>query len=513
MVSKWMCVTAIVLATLGISACVPAEEAPDVASDRAPLCGGTKNCEDSEIGHTAQQAYVYGYPLMLMEYTKRALLQQPGGQVNRFLHQHRRPDPSDTAVVRPNQDTLYSVAFLDLSDGPQILDVPEVRDRYFLLQLLDGWSTSIAGSPGTANTGTEAQSFAIVGPGYEGSVDGVSGTYHLDTNLVWILGRTRIKQGERDRVEVIRTQRGYCLRSLADFQNGDRSNCERSVSLSDVGEGLLGMLLPETPPPPEIVGNMAMGRFLMELATLMADNPGYPADDALLSRFENVLGFVVGKPYTPSLSVLAAIQPAREAALRSMRAHAVGGLGQQSAGWSLALRDIGEYGDDYLRRAAVALVGFGANLPKDAIYPTSMADDRDQPLRGDQRYRLRFADNKSPPVVARFDGFWSVSLYDDIGFFIENPEQRYVVHSWELEPATDRDVDIYIGCDDRAAFDGDGLSGDDFWLPAATTDPIVLTLRMYAPGDAALPPEGGADDDLPAWTPPAIEWLGACSAL
>ena len=173
---------------------------------------------------------------------------------------------------------------------------------------------------------------------------------------------------------------------------------------------------------------------------------------------------------------------------------------------------IGEYGDDYLRRAAVALVGFGANLPKDGIYPTAITDDRDQPLRGDQRYRLRFADNKSPPVVAGFDGFWSVSLYDEIGYFIENPEQRYVVHSWELEPATDRDVDIYIGCDDRAAFDGDGLSGDDFWLPAATTDPIALTLRMYAPQDAALPPEGGADDDLPAWTPPAIEWLGTCSA-
>ena len=157
MVSKWMCTTAIVVATLGISACVAVEEAPYVASDRAPLFWGTENCEDSTICHTAQQAYVYGYPLMLMEYTKRALMRQPGGQVNRFLHKYSRPNPSETAVVRPNEDTLYSVAFLDLSDGPQILDVPEVRDRYFLLQLLDGWSTSIAGSPGTANTGPDAQ--------------------------------------------------------------------------------------------------------------------------------------------------------------------------------------------------------------------------------------------------------------------------------------------------------------------------------------------------------------------
>ncbi len=101
-------------------------------------------------------------PLMLMEYTKQALLRQPGGQVNRFLHKHSRPDPNDTAVVRPNEDTFYSVAFLDLSDSPQILDVPEVRDRFFLLQLLDAWSTSIAGSPGIANTGPGAQTFAIV---------------------------------------------------------------------------------------------------------------------------------------------------------------------------------------------------------------------------------------------------------------------------------------------------------------------------------------------------------------
>ncbi len=330
--------------------------------------------------------------------------------------------------------------------------------------------------------------------------------------MVWVLGRTRIKQGARDLNEVIRIQRGYCLRSLTDFQNGDRSNCERSFSVSEAGKGLLGILLPDIPSPPEIVENLGMGRFLKELAMLMADNPGYPADEALLRRFENVLGFVAGEPYTPSLAMLAAVKPAREAALRSMRAYAASSLGKQNAGWTLVLRDIGEYGDDYLRRAAVALVGFGANLPKDAIYPTAARDDRNKPLRGDQRYRLRYANNQSPPVIASFDGFWSVSLYDKFGYFIENVEERNVVHSWELEPDTDRAVDIYIGCDDRTAFDGDSLSGDDFWLPAATADAIELTLRIYAPQDAALPPEGSADDALPAWTPPAIKWLGTCKA-
>lgn len=508
MLLKSICIVAILVATLEISARAVVVKAPGVATVHAPLCGTMENCD---IFDTAQQAYVYGYPLMLMEYTKRALLRQPGGQINRFLHSHSRPDPSDTAVVRPNEDTFYSVAFLDLSDGPQILNVPEIRDRYFLLQLLDGWSNSIPGSPGTANTGTDAQSFAIVGPGYKGTVRGVSRTYRLQTNLVWILGRTRIKKGKQDHLEAIRTQRGYCLRSLADFQNGDLSNCERSVSPIDVGKGLLSLLQPGIPSPPEIVENMQMGRFLKELATLMAKNPAYPADAALLARFEDVLGFVPGERYTPSLSLLATIKSAREEALRSMRTYTVNSLGQQNAGWSLVLRDIGEYADDYLRRAAVALVGFGANLPKDGIYPTSFTDNRGQPLLGNQRYRLRFADNNNPPVVTRFDGFWSVSLYDKIGYFIENPEERYAVHSWELEPDIDRDVDIYIGCDDRGAFDDDGLSADDFWLPAATADTITLTMRIYAPQDAALPPKGGAEDDLPAWTPPAIEWLGTCS--
>lgn len=499
----------VAVAALGMAAC--AVEAPssrldadDVEYDQSTVLSAG-DCDDSEICRTAKEAYIYGYPLMLMEYTKRALLRQPGGQINRFLHRFTRPDPSDRAVVRPNHDTLYSVAFLDLRDGPQILDVPALQDRFYLLQLLDGWTTSLPGSPGSANTGTSAQSFAVVGPDHTGSVEGVSATYRMETNMVWILGRTRIVEGLRDHLEVLRAQRGYCLRPVDDYRNDDRSNCERSITVADGGKALLGMLLPELPTPPELVHDMDMGRFLRKLAVLMADNPGYRADQEVLARFEDVLGFVPGEPYWPSLREWLEMRPARRAALGEMHREA-GVLGVSSDGWNLIVRDIGEYGDDYLRRAAVALAGFGANRPEDAIYPTALKAGARE-LEGDGRYRLRFA--SPPPVRDDADGFWSVSLYDGDGYFIDNDEEQYVVHSWQVDPAPEAPIDIYLGCTRRSDF-GDRMAANDFWLPGGGSQSLQVTLRMYAPAGEALmpPPEAGG----PAWKPPAIEYLGRCGS-
>ena len=489
------------------------QDPPNVANNHAPLWDGP--CESNEVCRAARDAYVYGYPLMLMKYTKRALLSAPGGRINHFLHKIRRPSPSDQAVVRPNEDTLYSIAFLDLSDGPQILDVPAVAadptlpSRFYLLQLLDGWTTSMAGSPGTANTGTDAQSFAIVGPNHSGTVEGVDATYRMATNMVWILGRTRIKDGLQDHLDVLRIQRGYCLRSLTDFQNNDRSSCESNITIADAGKGLLGLLSLSSDSPPEIVETMGMGRFLMELATLMADNPAYDTDGELLTRLEDVLGFVPGKPYLPSLSTLSAMQPARVAALARMRGYAYSELGPVEAGWTLALNDIGTYGTNFLRRAAVSLVGFGANLPEDGIYPTASRDVDGRALTSNQRYALHFAAGELPPVNTKVDGFWSVSLYNEQGYFIENDQQRYAVHSWQLDQQAQDSVTIYIGCATPPSVDAPSGADPGFWLPAPVGDErLQVTLRMYAPDARALPPVN--DDDELGWKPPGVELLGDC---
>ncbi len=115
------------------------------------------------------EAYVYGYPLVLMDVTKRVMTNVPSpiqmaAPVNQFAHVPSFPDPAIKVVVSPNADTLYSVAWLDVSKEPVVLHVPNTNGRYYLMPMLDAW-TNVFASPGKRTTGTGEGNFAIVGPG------------------------------------------------------------------------------------------------------------------------------------------------------------------------------------------------------------------------------------------------------------------------------------------------------------------------------------------------------------
>ena len=171
---------------------------------------------DEEIVEIATKAYVYGYPLILMDLTRKVGtnveapgIKQSSAPINQFGHYREFPDHKLTDVVKPNVDTYYSTVFFDLSKEAFVLSVP-ATERYYLLPMLDAY-TNVFASPGTRTTGTAAQDFLITKPFWEGEVP--EGMTHIKspTSLVWLLGRTQVNSKE-DGATVVRViQDGYKL--------------------------------------------------------------------------------------------------------------------------------------------------------------------------------------------------------------------------------------------------------------------------------------------------------------
>ncbi len=140
-----------------------------------PSRAGDKPTRD-EAARLAAESFIYGYPLVLMDISRQVMTAAPRPEVgrapaNQFNDSHEFPDPSFTDVVSPNADTLYSMAWLDLSKEPIVLDLPDVGTRYYLMQMMDAWSNVFA-SPGTRTTGNRKGSYAIVGPAWTGIAAG-----------------------------------------------------------------------------------------------------------------------------------------------------------------------------------------------------------------------------------------------------------------------------------------------------------------------------------------------------
>ena len=169
-------------------------------------------------------------------------------------------------------------------------------------------------------------------------------------------------------------------------------------------------------------------------------------------------------------------------------------LARVANGWGMNTDTMGVYGNYYLKRALVAQLGLGANLPEDAIYPLNLADFNGNPLDGANNYTIHFDKEQIPPVQA----FWSITLYDNAGFQVANPINRFAVSSWM--PFTfnpDGSLDLYF------QNDSPGADKEANWLPAPK-GPYNLTMRLYAPKSEALTGK---------WNPPPVVKSAAPATL
>jgi hypothetical protein len=445
------------------------------------LAEAAQSVSRQEAQEISREAYIYSYPLVLTDVTRQQLTNyaEPNetgqGPPNRFINLRAFPDPKFKIVVRPNADTLYSSAWLDLKAEPIVLSVP-ATDRYFMLPMLSMW-TDVFAVPGTRTTGPNtARTFLVTGPGWSGNVPPDMEVIKSPTRYVWFIGRTQTN-GKADYDAVHKIQDEYKLTPLNAWGKGDYVPPRGTV---DPGIDM------KTPPPAQ-VDKMDVATFFARFAEVLKDNPPNEADYPTIHRMERV-GIVPGKSFdlasaTPEIK--SAFERGSADAKKAIIEEARKSSGASGRGWSYRTTG-GAYGVDYPFRAAIAYFGLGYNLPQDAIYPSLSTDSQGSPFDGNHRYVLHFEKGKLPPVRA----FWSVTAYDAEGYFIPNAIERQAIGDRDkLVPNVDGSVDLYVQADSP----GEAKAAN--WLPVAKA-PFNLLMRLYWPSREIL--DG-------SWTPPAVK--------
>lgn len=443
--------------------------------------GHAEDLTESEAHDIAISAYLYFYPLVTMDLTRRQMTSVEAGKIpgygpmNTFANVPTYPTADMKTVVRPNFDTLYSVSWLDLTEGPVIVSVPNTHGRYYLLPMLDMW-TDVFDSPGWRTTGTEAQSFVVAPPGWEGKLPEGVQLIHAPTPYVWIIGRVKT-DGPEDYEAVHKIQAGLKISPLME-------KAKRSVSEAK-GDSIVDM---QTPPKKQI-DTMSASTFFAYAAELLKLHPPHLTDGPILALLRRI-GFEPGKSFDishTSLIVKQALEKAPGEALELMR-WKTPNIAKNENGWSMNTDTMGVYGNDYLKRAIIANLGLGANLPEDAIYPFNLYDDTGKPLDGTHQYMIHFEKRDIPPTQA----FWSITLYDQEGYQVANSLNRFALSSWmPLHYNPDGSLDLYFQSESPAAEKAIN------WLPAPK-GPFNLTMRLYAPKPAAL---------VGKWNPPPVKRL------
>lgn len=445
----------------------------------SPVTAQTLSAE--EAAQIAQEAYINLYPLIMMDVSRRQLTNiEPGkmvgrGPMNAFTHVRAYPAADFREVVRPNFDTLYSSGWLDLTKEPIIVSVPDTQDRYYLLPMLDMWSDVFA-VPGKRTSGTTAMDYAIVPPGWTGRLPKNVVRISSPTPYVWIIGRTQTN-GPKDYDAVHKVQDGYKMTPLSRWPREPkqvRAKIDPTVDMKT--------------PPLNQVNAMATEQYFAYGAELMKANPPHITDWSALARFERI-GLSNGKSFDASKlssEIRSALAQGAASGLKLMQ-DKLPTLARVANGWQMNTDTMGVYGNYYLKRAIVAMVGLGANQPEDAIYPLNVADADGKHMTGDQKYLLHFEKSELPPAGA----FWSVTMYDSEGFQVPNPIDRFAIGDRDaLNYNADGSLDLYI----QSA--SPGVDKESNWLPTPKSGSLGVTMRLYAPKPQAL--DG-------RWNPPAIK--------
>jgi hypothetical protein len=434
---------------------------------------------DSGLTTIAAEAHAFLYPLVTMELTRLQGTnieagKMPGrGPMNTFVHVREFPDADFKMVVRPNFDTLYSSAWVDLTDGPVIVSAPDTQGRYYMLPILDMW-TDVFAVPGKRTNGTGAADWALVPPRWSGELPTGVDRIEAPTPYVWIIGRTQTN-GPADYEAVHTVQDGYRLCRLSEWG-------QPVVPTPVTVDGTVDM---DTPPLDQ-VNAMSGPDYFALAAELMKVHTPHLTDWSVIERMAQI-GLVVGQSYDAAArgpDVLQAVVAAPTRARASLMA-ALPTMAAVENGWQMNTNSIGVYGNFYAKRAVVTMLGLGANPPEDAVYPLLMTDGDGDKVEGSQDYVLHFDQESLPPVGA----FWSVTMYDDHGFQAANELSRFAIGDRDpLEYNPDGSLDLYI----QHANPGPERQAN--WLPAPT-GPLGITMRLYAPDQIVL---------TGAWAPPPL---------
>ncbi len=429
----------------------------------------------------AKEAYIFAYPMLENYKTMYSQAVDAGSSgylapFNRFAHFRQLLGPEFTEIVAPNNDTLYSLAWLDLGTEPLVLQIPDFGNRYFVVQMVDMYTHNIE-YIGARTTGFQGGTFLLAGPGWEGqSPEGLDVVRRSESRFVFLLERTAVS-GPDDVANVHTLQDRFELMPLSDY---------------------LGRPAPDPAPlpdfPPYDADKARSIEFIGYLNFLMQYAEIHPTEEALFARFARI-GIGPGQTFDAE-----ALDPARREAIaagveeghRAIQQASMS-IGREINHWTLIGEGFGYRSmmqGKYLLRAAAAMRGLYGNNPEEAYNFMGPRDADGDPLDASRhRYVIHF--QVPPPVRA----FWSISMYKlPETLFVENPIHRYIIgdRTPGLRYNQDGSLDVYI------QHESPGPERESNWLPAPN-GPFLLGLRIYWPEQAILDGE---------WTPPPIQKAG-----
>jgi hypothetical protein len=399
----------------------------------------------SALRAAARELALYSLPLIEMAGTRGRAFRN-GLVANRFRHVRKLTDARTQTVTQPNNDTLYSSAWLDLSAGPVRLALPEAGERYVSLALMDMFTNNF--SVLHASTAREA---TLIGP----HAPDLPGAIRAPTDCVWALGRTLVA-GPEDLPAAHSVQDGL---SIAGPPGRTPAAAPARTAPWPVFFAGVQALLAEAPPPPADADRLA--------AFAAAGLP--PAAGFDPSRFSPDEGAQIAAGLDEALDI------ARQG----------DAAGERRGGWLYPKPNLGRFGEDYRYRAQIALSGLAALPVDEALYLRAVAPDGRSELDSRRPWRLRLRADARPPV----DGFWSLTIYEATAegqaFLIDNPLDRYAIGDRTPGVAgPNGDIDILIS---PAAPSPEEPA---IWLPAPTSGrPFLLNFRAYRPKPAML--DGG----------------------
>jgi len=413
-----------------------------------------------QIVKEGAQAYLFSYSLVLMDTTRQVMADPLNGRapLNHFAHIQNFPDHNFRQVIRPNCDTLYSTAWIDLSPEPLILSVPDTKGRYYVMPFMDAW-TNVFATIGSRTTGTGPGNYLIAGPQWQGEIPIDVKAIRSPTNMTWLIGRIQAN-GEADFPRVHKLQNGFTLTPLSRW--ADRMANKGIIKIDDPQAK-------RTKDPSEMVEKMDTETFFSVFSQILEKQPA-AAEDAPMLNILSDFGIEAGKPFElNNLGIVRRIllKQSVKSARNKLKEIAKSDRSSEN-NWAVIRKGIGVYGTNYAVRAFVSYYGLGALMPAEAAYPYSNKDKTGLPLSGKHQYRLHFNVGKTPPVKA----FWSLTMYDPRGFLIKNPINRYAIGDRDpLKFNADGSLDILI----QHNRPSQGISN---WLPAPD-ESFLVVLRLY----------------------------------
>ena len=438
----------------------------------------TKELTTQDLERLALDAYLYFYPLVIMETTRRHATSgtmnnnELGTPMGMLLHAKEFPSAQFRTIVRPNFDTLYSTAWLNVSNEPYLFEIPEMGDRFFMFPIYDMW-TDIIASPGTFTDGQGPYRYAICSPKWQGVLPDGFERINVTTDTVWIIGRVETRNVV-DYPNVHALQKQMKLAPLSSWPEARADAAEASFDTSV--------------PPMLKVDQFSSREFFLLASQLIAKYPAHATDWGILARLKRI-GFEVGTEFdldaaTPEIQVAFENVVLRVLSTMMKRGATYSSLAN---GWTTWL-DLGVYGNAYLKRAMIARLGLGANPQEESIYPTLQRDSANEKLDGTKRYVLRFEADQLPPV----DAFWSLTIYDRNGYHRTNELDRFALGDRdELTFGEDGSLELYL------QHERPSDANVSNWLPLPA-EQFIACARLYLPKQEAL---------MQTWSMPPVHCL------